>query len=167
MAPGKSERPPAPVVTDAHRAEIGLCLLFACADGDVSDPEVGALSARFGALLGELVSPFLMHEVLLSEMAELDALGPDEYVAGIAARLPSASRTPALENALRVALADGLSEHEKQSFREAAAALGLPAARAEAMLARAARLGSDVPPWSAAAPPELPPEEPPSGAGEH
>lgn len=166
MATGKSGRPPAPVVTDAQRAEIGLCLLLACADGEVSDAEVGALSARFGALMGELVSPFVMHEVLLSEMASLDAIGPDDFVAGIAARLPPPDRARALENALRVALADGLSDHERDSFREAAGALGLPEAQATAMLARASRFESDVPPWSAKTPPELLPEDPSSGGGE-
>lgn len=142
-----------PEVPEAKRAEIGLCLMLACADGQVSDAEVGALSARVGALLGELVSPFLMHEILLAEMASLDAIGPDDYLASLAARLPEDARPHALENALRVALADGLTEDERTSFLEAASALGLDETRARAMLARLGTFQSDVPPWSAAEPP--------------
>ena len=40
----------------AKRAEIGLCLMLAAADGEVSDAEVGALSTRLGKLLGDNVT---------------------------------------------------------------------------------------------------------------
>jgi tellurite resistance protein len=142
-------------VPRARRAEIGLCLLLACADGEISDAEVGALSAEVGALLGDLVSPYLMHEILLVEMASLDAIGPDDYMASLAERLPEGGpdRARALANALRVAVADGLSDDERQSFREAATALGFEAAYAENVLAKALSSRSDLPPWSASEPP--------------
>lgn len=142
-------------VPDAKRAEIGLCLLLAAADGEVSDAEVGALSSRFGALLGDMVSPLVLHEVLAKEMALLDAIGPDDYMAKLADRIPPADRARALESALRVACADGLSAEERDAFREAAAALGLGDAQTTLMIARETRRPSE-PAWSAAAPPALP-----------
>lgn len=143
-------------VTLERRAEIGLCLLLACADGEISDAEVGALSAEVGALLGDLVSPYVMHEVLLAEMASLDAIGPDDYVASLAERLPRTGpvRARALANALRVAASDGLTDDERLSFREAAAALGFDAAYAESALATVTSSPSDLPSWSASEPPE-------------
>ncbi len=36
-----------------RRAEIGLCVLLAAADGDVSEQEIGALSSRVGRLVGD------------------------------------------------------------------------------------------------------------------
>ncbi len=143
-------------IPDEKAAEIGLCLLLASADGVVSDAEVGALSARLGALLGDLVSPLVMHEVLATEMASLDEIGPDDYVASLVRRLPEPSRSRALRNALRVAHADGLSDDERVAFREAAVAMGLGDARISAMLASEGRYESDVPAWSST---ERPSEE--------
>lgn len=141
-------------IPDEKSAEIGLCLLLASADGVVSDAEVGALSARLGALLGDLVSPLVMHEVLAAEMASLDEIGPDDYVASLVRRLPEPGRPRALRNALRVAHADGLSDDEREAFREAAVAMGLGEGRIAAMLASEGRYESDVPPWSSTELPE-------------
>ncbi len=140
-------------VADEKRAEIGLCLLLASADGEFSDAEVGALADRLGALLGELVSPLVLADVLAAEMASLDTKGPDDYVAALATRIPPGSRSRALRNALRVAHADGLSADEREAFREAAVALGLDEPRIVAMLETEGRYESDVPPWSPGEPP--------------
>jgi uncharacterized tellurite resistance protein B-like protein len=116
------------------RAEIGLCLMLAAADGKVSEAEIGALSRRLGKLLGDDVGARQLEDVVSTEMRALDDLGPDGYIATLVERLPDKARMPALRAALGVAFADGLAPEEEETFREVATALGIDALEAEAML---------------------------------
>lgn len=116
------------------RAEIGLCLMLAAADGEVSEAEIGALSSRLGRLLGDDVVFTQLEDVLSAEMRALDDLGPDAYIATLVARLPAEARMPALRSALGVAFADGLAPEEEQTFREVASALGVDTLETDALL---------------------------------
>lgn len=119
---------------ETKRAEIGLCLLLAAADGDVSEQEIGALSSRLGALLGEDYPALAAGVVADGEIDRMGQLGPDRYVKSLAERIPEDRRRRALHAALVVAHADGLAPEEESMFRDAAAALGLTPAQAEEML---------------------------------
>jgi uncharacterized tellurite resistance protein B-like protein len=120
----------------SKRAEIGLCLMLAAADGVVSDAEVQALSSRLGRLLGEQVGAERLEDVVSAELEALDDLGPDGYITTLVERLPPASRLSALRAALSVACADGLAPEEEAAFREAAAALSVDELEVDAMLDR-------------------------------
>lgn len=122
---------------DTKRAEIGLCLLLAAADGDVSEQEIGALSTRLGTLLGDEYPALAAGIIADGEIDRMGELGPDRYVASLAGRIPEPRRKRALRAALHVALADGLAPEEERMFRDAAAALGLTPEEADALLAEA------------------------------
>lgn len=119
---------------ETKRAEIGLCLLLAAADGDISETEIGALSARLGALLGEDYPALAAGVIADGEIDRMGQLGPDRYVATLATRIPEPRRKRALHAALVVAHADGLAPEEESMFRDAAAALGFDEAEAQSML---------------------------------
>jgi tellurite resistance protein len=121
-------------MSETERAEIGLCLLLAAADGDVSEQEIGALSTRLGALLGDDYSALAAGVIADGEIDRMGALGPDRYVASLAARIPEPRRKRALRAALVVAHADGLAPEEERMFRDAATALGLTVAEADSLL---------------------------------
>jgi tellurite resistance protein len=118
----------------SKRAEIGLCLMLAAADGEVSDAEVGALSTRLGKLLGDNVTARTIDTYITTEIRALDDLGPDGYIATLVERLPEPQRMPALRSALGVAFADGLAPEEEDTFREVASALGVDKLETDAML---------------------------------
>src|SRR5688572_1849304 len=118
----------------AKRAEIGLCLMLAAADGEVSEAEIGALSTRLGKLLGDNVNARTIESLITMEIRALDDLGPDEYIATLVDRLPQPQRMPALRSALGVAFADGLAPEEEETFREVASALGVDQLETDAML---------------------------------
>lgn len=118
----------------ARRAEIGLCVLLAAADGDISEREIGALSSRLGSLVGDEFPPIVLGAIVQSEIAKMGDLGPDRYVRTLVERLPQARRSPALRGALVVAFADGLAPEEERMFRDVALELGIEGATAEAML---------------------------------
>ncbi len=119
---------------ETKRAEIGLCLLLAAADGDISETEIGALSARLGALLGEDYPALAAGVIADGEIDRMGQLGPDRYVATLATRIPEPRRKRALHAALVVAHADGLAPEEESMFRDVAAALGFDEAEAQSML---------------------------------
>jgi tellurite resistance protein len=118
----------------ARHAEIGLCVLLAAADGEVSDREIGALSSRLGSLVGDEFSAIALGAIVQSEISKMGELGPDRYVRTLVDRLPHARRLPALRGALVVAFADGLAPEEERMFRDVAVELGIEGATAEAML---------------------------------
>ena len=120
---------------ETERAEIGLCLLLAAADGDVSEQEIGALSSRLGAILGEDYPAIAAGVIADGEIDRMGAMGPDRYVASLAQRIPVERRERALRAALTVALADGLAPEEERMFRDCAAALGMTDAETERLLA--------------------------------
>jgi len=126
---------PSPADDPARRAEIGLCVLLAVADGDVSDKEIGALSTRLGSLLGDEFPAVALGAMVDAEISKMSELGLERYVKTLVDRLPQARRAPALRGALGVAYADGLAPEEESMFRDVAKELGLDAATVDAILA--------------------------------
>jgi tellurite resistance protein len=134
MEPGSSS----PSIDDpARRAEIGLCVLLAAADGDVSEREIGALSSRLGSLVGDDYPAMALGAIVEDEIEKMGMLGPDRYVRTLVDRLPQARRLPALRGALVVACADGLAPEEERMFRDVALELGIEGAAADQLLAEA------------------------------
>lgn len=121
----------------ARQAEIGLCVLLAAADGDVSEQEIGALSSRLGKLVGDDFPAIALGAIVDDEIARMGQIGPDRYVRTIVDRLPEARREAALRGALRVACADGLAPEEESMFRDVATELGVDGALVDAMLEEA------------------------------
>ena len=119
----------------ARHAEIGLSVLLAAADGDVSEHEIGALSSRLGALLGDAFPAMAIAAIVESEIARMGALGPERYIQSLVTRLPSDRRLPAIRGALVVAAADGLAPEEERMFLDVAAELSIESAVADAILA--------------------------------
>jgi tellurite resistance protein len=119
----------------ARQAEIGLCVLLAAADGDVSEHEIHALSSRLGSIVGDDYPAIVLGMIVESEISKMGELGPDRYVKTLVDRLPHARRMAALRGALVVACADGLAPEEERMFHDVAIELGIEAAAADAMLA--------------------------------
>lgn len=119
----------------ARRAEIGLCVLLAAADGDVSEQEIGALSSRLGSLVGDDYPAIALGVMVEAEISKMGELGPDRYVRTLVERLPESRRLTALRGALVVACADGLAPEEERMFRDVAVELGIETETADAMLA--------------------------------
>jgi len=115
-------------------AEIGLCVLLAVADGDVSEQEIGALSSRLGTILGEAYPAMMLGAIVEAEIEKMGSLGPDRYMRSLAERLPQGRRAPALRGALAVASADGLAPEEERMFLDVAIELGIEEPTARAML---------------------------------
>jgi tellurite resistance protein len=120
---------------ETERAEIGLCLLLAAADGDVSEQEIGALSTRLGTLLGDDYPAIATGVIADGEIDRMAEMGPDRYVASLAKRIPADRRERALKAALAVASADGLAPEEERMFRDCAAAMGMSVDQTERLLA--------------------------------
>jgi len=124
-----------PILNDsARRAEIGLCVLLAAADGDISEEEIGALSSRLGSILGDEFSAIALGAIVEDEISKMSEVGPDRYVRTLVDRLPQARRVRALRGALVIAFADGLAPEEEQMFRDVAVELGIEAPTAETIL---------------------------------
>jgi tellurite resistance protein len=125
-----------PVSTNdpARHAEIGLCVLLAAADGDISEREIGALSSRLGKILGDEFSAIALGAIVESEIARMSDVGPERYIQTLVERLPQARRPAALRGALVVAFADGLAPEEERMFRDVAVELGIAPELTEAML---------------------------------
>ena len=119
----------------ARQAEIGLCVLLAAADGDVSEHEIHALSSRLGSLVGDDYPALVLGMIVESEITKMGELGPDRYIRTLVERLPEARRLPALRGAQVVACADGLAPEEERMFRDVALELGVEVATAETILA--------------------------------
>ena len=118
----------------ARHAEIGLCVLLAAADGDISEREIGALSSRLGSLVGDEFPAIVLGAIVETEISRMGEIGPDRYVRTLVDRLPQARRLAALRGALVVACADGLAPEEERMFRDVASELGIEAGMAEAVL---------------------------------
>jgi len=115
------------VSTRSVEAEIGLCLLLSAVDGEISEAEVGALSTRVGQLLGDDFDPMRLPAMLDGELEKIAALGVDDYIKALPARIGPTRRRIALEAALKVARADGLAPEEEEVFRQVAEVLELDA----------------------------------------
>ena len=110
---------------DGVKAEIGLCLLLAAADGEISDEELFALTTRVGSLLGDDFPLDRLGALVEGELAAIEEEGADAYVARLAARIEPDRRAEAVRGACKVACADGLSPEEDEMLREACAALDI------------------------------------------
>ena len=108
-------------------AEIGLCLLFAAVDGEISEQELGALSDRVGVLLGEEFDLTRLPALVEGEMGTIEELGVDDYVARLPERIAPDRRFEAVRAACVVACADGLAPEEEEVVRQVCAILELDA----------------------------------------
>jgi uncharacterized tellurite resistance protein B-like protein len=106
-------------------AEIGLCLLFSAADGEISEAELFALTTRVGHLLGDDFPMGRLGGLVDRELATIAELGADGYVGALKGRILPERRLEALRAACKVACADGLSPEEEELVRAACAALGV------------------------------------------
>jgi tellurite resistance protein len=137
-----------PNTSDAARhAEIGLCVLLAAADGDVSEHEIGALSSRLGSIVGDEFPAIVLGVIVQAEISRMGELGPDRYIRTLVERLPQARRMAALRGALVVAFSDGLAPEEERMFRDVAVELGIEVTAAERLLDEV-RSGLSAPPSS-------------------
>jgi uncharacterized tellurite resistance protein B-like protein len=127
-------KPPVLLDDPARHAEIGLCVLLAAADGDVSEREIGALSSRLGRLVGDDCPAVALGVIVDAEIARMGQLGPDRYVQTLVDRLPETRRRAALRGALAVAYADGLAPEEERMFLDVAVELGIERTVADAIL---------------------------------
>jgi tellurite resistance protein len=124
-----------PMLNDLVRqAEIGLCVLLAAADGDVSEQEIGALSSRVGRLVGDEFPAIAIGMIVEGEISKMSELGPERYITTLVNRLPEPRRAPALRGALVVAASDGLAPEEESMFRDVAVELGIAKGEADKML---------------------------------
>jgi tellurite resistance protein len=119
------------------RAEIGLCVLLAAADGDVSQSEIDELSRRLGSLLGDAYPPLAIGVAVDEEIGRMHELGAEGYIESLASRLDGKDVIPTLRAALAIAGADGLAAEEVQMFHDVADVFGLKRADADALLAKA------------------------------
>lgn len=124
-----------PMLNDSvRRAEIGLCVLLAAADGDVSEQEIGALSSRVGRLVGDEFPVIAIGMIVEGEITRMSELGPERYITTLVDRLPEPRRVPALRGALAVAASDGLAPEEESMFHDVATELGIAKGEADRML---------------------------------
>lgn len=108
-------------------AEIGLCLLFAAVDGEISEQELAALSDRVGVLLGDDFDPMRLPALVEAEMGTIEELGVDDYVAKLPARIAEGHRFEAVRAACVVACADGLAPEEEDVVRQVCGVLAIDA----------------------------------------
>jgi tellurite resistance protein len=108
-------------------AEIGLCILFSAVDGEISDPELSALSHRVGELLGDDFDPMRLPAIVEGELGSIGDLGVDDYVAKLPSRIPEARRYEAVRAACKVACADGLAPEEEEVVRQVCGVLDVDA----------------------------------------
>lgn len=108
-------------------AEIGLCLLFAAVDGEISEQELAALSDRVGVLLGDDFDPMRLPALVEGEMGTIEELGVDDYVAKLPERIAEDRRVEAVRAACVVACADGLAPEEEEVVRQVCGVLSIDA----------------------------------------
>lgn len=130
----------------ARQAEVGLCVLLAAADGDISESEIWALSSRLGSVLGEEFPAMALGAIVEDEIARMASLGPDRYIQTLVERLPPERRAKALRGALVVAAADGLAPEETRMFQDVALELAIDRAVSEAIFAEVTKLKPESPP---------------------
>lgn len=124
----------------ARHAEIGLCVLLAAADGDISEVEIWALSSRLGSILGEAFPAVALGAIVQAEITRMSTIGPERYIRTLVERLPHDRRERALRGALVVAAADGLAPEETRMFQDVAVELAIDKAVADAILSEVTNL---------------------------
>lgn len=125
------------------RPEIGLCVLLAASDGDVSEAEIRELSTRLGTLLGNEVNALAVGVAVDEEIGRMHALGVERYIEELVRRMSGRDAVPALRAALAIAIADGLAPEEESMFHEVASAFGLARDRADDLLKEIVRAAAD------------------------
>ena len=108
-------------------AEIGLCLLFAAVDGEISEKELAALSNRVGHLVGDDFDVMRLPALVEGELGSMEELGVDDYVARLPSRIPEKRRYEAVRAACVVACADGLAPEEEEVVRQVCGVLSVDA----------------------------------------
>jgi uncharacterized tellurite resistance protein B-like protein len=108
-------------------AEIGLCLLFAAVDGEISEKELAALSNRVGHLVGDDFDVMRLPALVEGELGSMEELGVDDYVAKLPSRIPEPRRYEAVRAACVVACADGLAPEEEEVVRQVCGVLSVDA----------------------------------------
>lgn len=123
-------------------AEVGLCLLLAAADGEVSDDELLVLTTRIGKLMGD---DFVggLEDLVEGELHAISDGGVDAYLAALSARIAEPRRVEALRAACEVACADGLSPEEEDMLRAAGRALDVDVAAIVGMIGYRKTLHAD------------------------
>jgi len=124
-------------IPPSRQAELGLCVLLAISDGDISDSEINSLSTKVGHLLGDDVPPIALAGAIDAEISAMATVGPERYIEQLATRVSAERKNAALENALCVALADGLADEELSMFFDVASAFGITQEAANTMFAEA------------------------------
>ena len=124
------------MVQRSVEAEIGLCLLFAAVDGEISEREIGALSTRVGVLLGDDFDPMRLPAILERELGSIGNLGVDDYVAKLPQRIAEPRRFEAVRAACAVACSDGLAPEEEEVVRQVCTVLSIDA---EAIIAQSCK----------------------------
>ena len=110
--------------TPEQQAEIGLCLLIANADGEISDEEIAELKVKIHAH-AEGQKDDEVDATIAKERAVMTEKGVDPFLASIVLRIPEAKREAALRSAVDVAFADMLTSEEDAFVRKVAKALGV------------------------------------------
>jgi uncharacterized tellurite resistance protein B-like protein len=110
--------------TTEQQAEIGLCLLIANADGEISDEEIAELKVKIHAHT-EGQKDEEVDATIAKERAVMTEKGVDAFLASIVERIPEAKREAALRSAVDVAFADMLTSEEDGFVRKVAKALGV------------------------------------------
>jgi len=110
--------------TTEQQAEIGLCLLIANADGEISDEEIAELKVKIHAH-AEGQKDEDVDATIAKERATMTEKGVDTFLASIVERIPEAKREAALRAAVDVAFADMLTSEEDGFVRKVAKALGV------------------------------------------
>ena len=124
----------------ARHAEIGLCVLLAAADGDISEGEIWALSSRLGSIVGDGFPAVALGAIVQAEITRMSTIGPERYIQTIVERLPRERRERALRGALVVAAADGLAPEETRMFQDVAVELAIEKSVADAILSEVTSL---------------------------
>ncbi len=119
------------LITNENKAEVGLCLYLAGADGDVSAEELTELREKIRAMAEKGTSDGILDTLVDAERGEIDDQGRPAYLAKLKDRIEASRREPALRAAVDVAFADVLTVEEDRCVREVVKALGLEAKLAD------------------------------------
>ena len=111
--------------TSEQQAEVGLCLLIANADGEVSDEEIAELKVKIREHAEAGTSDAVIDTLIESERTTMNEKGVDPFLASLVERIPEARREAALRAAVDVAFADMLTSEEDAFVRKVAKALGV------------------------------------------
>lgn len=119
------------LITNENKAEVGLCLYLAGADGDVSTEELAEIRGKIRAMVEKGTSDGILDTLVDAERGEIEDQGRPGYLTKLKDRIKENRREPALRAAVDVAFADVLTVEEDRCVREVVKALGLSAKLAD------------------------------------